>query len=232
VELKFTLVVYTYQVERELAESRESISETVRWISDGPNRNVLSYEVYDINGFTFRTKSREGKVHQNSGVSVVANDLHISREVKTYTDTSYYGVLQDIWILDYHFRKIPLFKCDWVDNKNRVKKDGLGYTLVELSRLGHKDDPFILGSQARQVFYVTDQLDKKMSIVIKNPPTTYTHAYEDEEFSTVISYENENVLPPVDKKDLGKESRDDYYRKDGRDLIIRTKVCISFLIIY
>ncbi|XP_076959510.1 uncharacterized protein LOC143635608 [Bidens hawaiensis] len=115
-----------YEVEREFVESRESISETVMWISYGQNRNGLSYEFYDINGFTFRTKSREVKVHQMSGVSVVANDLHISREVKAYTETSYYGVLQDIWVLDYHFRKIPQFKSDRVDNKKGVKKDDIG----------------------------------------------------------------------------------------------------------
>ena len=148
-------------MERELALSKETISETVRWISHGPNSNIMKYDVYDINGYTFRTKRRECKVHQNSGVSVVATEMHISKEVVTYVQKPYYGVLQEIWVLDYHFRKIPIFMCDWVDIKYGVMKDSLGYTLVELNRLGHKEDPFILASQAQQVFYVADQLDKK-----------------------------------------------------------------------
>lgn len=202
--------------------SKESVSETVRWISHGPNTNVLKYDAYDINGYTFRTKCREGKVHQNSGISVVATDTHISNEVVTYDQNSYYGVVKEIWVIDYHFKKIPLFMCDWVDNKNGVKKDPVGYTLVELGRLGHKDDPFILASQARQVFYVTDQLNKKWSIVFMTPPKNYRDTYDDvdEEFSTVLFPHNDNILPRVDPVDLRKESRNDYFRTDCPGIVI------------
>ena len=78
---------------------------------------------------------------------------------------SYYGVLNEIWDIDYHMFIIPLFKCDWVQNNGGVKIDEFGFTLVDLNRLGHKSDPFILASQATQVFYVTDQLDKRWSVV-------------------------------------------------------------------
>ena len=57
--------------------------------------------------------------------------------------------------------------------------DKLGYTLVELKRLVHKGDPFILASQAQQVFYVTDLLDQKISILFKIPPKNYRDKYED-----------------------------------------------------
>ena len=181
------------------------------------------YDVYDINGYTFRTKIRDGRIHQNSGVCVEATEMHISKEVVTYGKNFYYGVLREIWVLDYHIKKIPLFMCDWVDSRNGVKQDGLGYTLVELNRLGHKDDPFILASQARQVFYVKDQLDKKMSIVLMTPPKNYRDLYDDvnEDFSTVIFPHNDNILPPVDPRDLGNESRDDYFRQDCKGIIIR-----------
>lgn len=184
---------------------------------------MLKYDVYDINGYTFRTKSRDGRVHQNSGVMVEATAMHISKEVVTHEKHFYYGVLREIWVLDYHIKKIPLFMCDWVDNRTGVKQDKLGYTLVELKRLGHKDDPFIMASQARQVFYVKDQLDKKISIVFKMPPRNYRDSYDDvnEEFSTLILPYNDNVLPPVDPLDLGKESRDDYFRKDCKGIVIR-----------
>ena len=58
--------------------------------------------------------------------------------------------------------RIPVFKCDWVDNKNVIKVDDLGFTLVDFDKIAHKSNPFILASQAKQVFYVQDQLDPKM----------------------------------------------------------------------
>ncbi|GJU73888.1 retrovirus-related pol polyprotein from transposon TNT 1-94 [Tanacetum coccineum] len=105
------------EVERELAISKESVSETVRWISYGPRATVVKYDAYNINGYTFSTKCHDGKVYQNSGVSVEAIDL-----------------------------RIPLFKCDWVNHRaGGVKCDTtLEYTLVNLNNLGHKVDPFIL----------------------------------------------------------------------------------------
>ncbi|GJV53862.1 putative transposon, En/Spm-like protein [Tanacetum coccineum] len=96
--------------------------------------------------------------YQNSGVSVEAIDLHISKEVATTRQSFYYGVLQEIWVLDYRFRQIPLFKYDWVNHRaGGVKRDTtLGCTLVDLNNIGHKVDLFILALKARQVFYVKD----------------------------------------------------------------------------
>ncbi|GKB22560.1 transposon ty3-G gag-pol polyprotein, partial [Tanacetum coccineum] len=100
-----------------------------------------------------------------------------------------------------------------------VKRDTtLGYTLVDLNNLGHKVYLFILASQARQVFYVKDQIDKKNSIVFKTLPKNYKDKYDevDEEFSIVIHQHNDNILPRVDRRDLGDESRNDYYQTDYR----------------
>ncbi|GKA52609.1 putative transposase-associated domain-containing protein [Tanacetum coccineum] len=185
-------LIYTcneIQVERELAISKESVSETVRWISYGPRATVVKYDAYNINGYTFCTKCHDGKVYQNSGVSVEAIDLHISKEVATIRQAFYYGVLQEIWVLDYRFRKIPLFKCDWVNHRaGGVKRDNLGYTLVDLNNLGYKVDLNNLGH--------------------KTPPKNYKDTYDevDEEFSTVIHQRNDNILPCVNRRDLGNES--------------------------
>ncbi|KAK9073133.1 hypothetical protein SSX86_007456 [Deinandra increscens subsp. villosa] len=206
------------KVEKEMAESSETISETVRWISHGPHISVRKYEVYDINGYSFRTKFRDGRVYQNSGVGVEVNDMHISNEVLTYGRKPYYGVLKEIWLLDYHIKTIPLFMCDWVENTQGVKKDSLGYTLVNLKRLGHKEDPFIFASQAQQLFYVKDQLDKKLHIVFMTPPRNYRDYYEDdanEEFSTVVFPHNDNVLPSVDAR------HNVYHRANCTGMILR-----------
>ncbi|GKE26941.1 hypothetical protein Tco_1442325, partial [Tanacetum coccineum] len=129
------------QVERELVISKDSVSETV---------------------------SNDGIVNQNSGVSVEAVDLHISKEVATIRKVFYYGVLQEIWVLDYRFRKIPLFKCDWVNHKaGGVKHDpNLGYTLVDLNSLGHKDDP----TPTKNYKDTYDEVDEEFSTVVRNSP--------------------------------------------------------------
>ena len=65
-------------------------------------------------------------------------------------------------LLGYYFLKYPLFKCDWIDlhKNNGMKVDELGFTMVNMKRCLSKDrvqyDPFILESQAKQVFYVQD----------------------------------------------------------------------------
>ncbi|GKB28766.1 hypothetical protein Tco_0868167 [Tanacetum coccineum] len=233
VEKEYPLAQFTYrrmwegklQVEGELAISKESISETVKWLSYGPHATVVKYDAYKINGYTFRMKCHDGKVYQNNRVSVEAIDLHISKEVATTRQAFYYGVLQEIWVLNYRFRQIPLFKCDWVNHRvGGVKRDTtLRYTLVDLNNLGHKVDSFILASQARQVFSVKDQIDKNLSIVFKTPPKNYKNTYDkvDEEFSTVIHQRNDSILSHVNQRDLGNESQDDYNRTDCGGVVIR-----------
>jgi hypothetical protein len=61
---------------------------------------------------------------------------------------------------------VPVFGCKWVDNNNGVQIDDYGFVKVDLNRVGYRDEPFILASQATQVFYVTDPSDEKWSIVL------------------------------------------------------------------
>ena len=68
------------------------------------------------------------------------------------------------WQLDYLGVKNVLFKCDWVDDIG-VNVDELGFTVVNLDRIGYKYDCFILAGHAKQVFYVKDQLDNSKSVV-------------------------------------------------------------------
>ncbi|XP_019197730.1 PREDICTED: uncharacterized protein LOC109191558 [Ipomoea nil] len=52
-------------------------------------------------------------------------------------------------------------------NGRGVRVDDLGFTLVDFGRLGYHVEPFILASQAKQVFYVSDPIDSKWSIVLQ-----------------------------------------------------------------
>ena len=80
---------------------------------------------------------------------------------------TFYGVINQILELDYnHKGNMVLFKCDWFDNRVEdkwVKVDKFGITDVNhkhLIQTGDKlsDEPFILASQAKQVYYVEDPI--------------------------------------------------------------------------
>ena len=48
-----------------------------------------------------------------------------------------------------HLFCVPMFRCKWVKNNNGMKVDELGFILVDLNKEGHKEDTFILASQAK-----------------------------------------------------------------------------------
>ncbi|KAK7308273.1 hypothetical protein VNO77_41875 [Canavalia gladiata] len=154
----------------ELAINPSSISENLRRLASGPSVHVISYSGYLINGYTFYTKEQDSQsTMQNSGVTLVAQSLHVSSskdQNPIYANMSYFGVIQQIWELDYTKFRVPMFGCKWVDNNNGVRIDESGFLQVDFNKEGYKNDPFILTSQAQQVFYVTDPIDKKWSIVL------------------------------------------------------------------
>jgi len=43
----------------------------------------------------------------------------------------------------------------------------MGFTLVDLQNVDYNDDPFIMVAQARQVFYVQDPCDSRLSVVLQ-----------------------------------------------------------------
>jgi hypothetical protein len=61
--------------------------------------------------------------------------------------------------------KIPLFKCQWVQHPG-VTVDNYGLTLVDLRKVGYKDDSWVLVECVAQVFYVLDPVKEKMHVVI------------------------------------------------------------------
>ena len=114
----------------------------------------------------FRTKDSEAnRKTQNSGVSVAIEG-----------GVTYYGVLTDIIELNYSKKlQYVLFKCEWVnvDSGRGYKIDKFGFPLFNFTRLIHKgdrliDEPYVLASQASQVFYVEDPRHKDWMVVVKN----------------------------------------------------------------
>ena len=144
---------------------------------------MSKYNGYTINGCRYHTKERDDlRTTQNSGVSVVASTMQIASakdKNPIFGELCFYGIITEIWDLDYTKFRIPVFKCDWVDNNNGIKVDELGLTLVDLTKVAYKSDSFILASQAKQVFYVQDQLEPRWSIVLSQKDFLHKEGVDD-----------------------------------------------------
>ena len=58
--------------------------------------------------------------------------------------------------------------------------------LVNFNKVGYKDEPFILASQAQQIFYVTDPVDVNWSIVLLSNKINEHHNEDIEDENTNI----------------------------------------------
>ncbi|PKU84739.1 hypothetical protein MA16_Dca008149 [Dendrobium catenatum] len=120
------------------------------WITAG---KVKTWPIYIVNGFRFHTKSwSEGRKTENYGVCVRGN-THEKDEC------DYYGILNEVLYLEYPGKDenfVCLFNCQWYDLvQNRSTRVQPVYGLIDVkhSRRYGKFDPFVLASQAIQVYF-------------------------------------------------------------------------------
>ncbi|TYJ98366.1 uncharacterized protein E5676_scaffold232G001000 [Cucumis melo var. makuwa] len=169
----------------ELDSTVEGYSDLLKWLANGPRKNAMSYTGYIINGKRFHIKSVE-KSTQNSSVVVDATTLCRS----SAKDKSQ--------VMDANVR-------------NGVKVEE-GFTLVNLHQSQSKfvRKPFILASQAKQVFYARENDTSNWYIILKAPPRgfhdleMYVENYDD----TLVSNENiSNAVEDVDESELTCKTR-------------------------
>ncbi|XP_060960310.1 uncharacterized protein LOC133031070 [Cannabis sativa] len=205
-----------------LNEPNHGVSDVLSRIALGPTFAVVKHEAYIVRGKRFHTKSRDdAREVQNSGIRIVAETMHFAsaKDRNPVLGTmTYYGVIEEIWELNYFAFRIPLFKCSWVDNNVGVKTDELGFTLVDLSKRGSKNDPFIMASQAAQVFYISDPANDKWSIVLSTPERRFLETEEDEE-NADLCYDDFIVGQPIHEQLMGidrniEEDDAEYIRND------------------
>ncbi|KAL6202604.1 hypothetical protein ACLB2K_026312 [Fragaria x ananassa] len=66
-------------------------------------------------------------------------------------------------------------------HRRGIQVDETGFTLVNLNRKRHLNDPFVLASHVKQIFYIEDPLDPQWSVVVRVPDRDYGGSDSDEE---------------------------------------------------
>ncbi|CAL8118834.1 unnamed protein product [Prunus armeniaca] len=198
-----------FKVQSELnEEDNHGVSENLRWLAAGPNMAVPSYRSYLIKGIKFNIKAQDDvRTTQNSGVYLLAHTMQVASakdKNPILSNMGFYGVIQEIWDLDYQKFTIPVFRCDWIDSTSGLIVDELGFTLVDLSKIGHRNDQFVLASQVKQVFFVDDPMHRGWSVVLSMPNREYNDVIGDDDVLGDVRIECElftRGMPNVDTFD-------------------------------
>ena len=115
----------------------------------------MTYQAYDINGYTFYTEEKDSNCdYQNSGVT----GIFYTDDVKE----RFFRRIEDIWELDYCGEKVPMFRVRWA---NSVVKEDRYFTTMVIplaqsksagANIAARNEPWVLASQVDQCFYITD----------------------------------------------------------------------------
>ncbi|KAA0065358.1 transposase [Cucumis melo var. makuwa] len=172
---------------------KNSITPSLRWIAHGPSPDVTTYSGYIINGYYYHTKRRDDTRRvQNSGVSITATTMQVSSS-KDKNPVIVIGLTIE------------------------VKVDELGFTMVDLKRIGHKSDSFILATQAKQVFYVQDSANPEWSMVLTSPQRTIEEDFFEDEIGDMLQecgYETIKRMPNVDTHNETDDTNSTYIKHD------------------
>ncbi|CAL9006080.1 unnamed protein product [Prunus brigantina] len=159
-------------------------------LSRAEKREVQSELEEDNHGVSRKFKAQDDvRTTQNSGVYLLAHTMQVASakdKNPILSNMGFYGVIQEIWDLDYQKFTIPVFRCDWIDSASGLVVDELGFTLVDLSKIGHRNDQFVLASQVKQVFFVDDPMHRGWSVVLSMPNREYNDAIGDDVLGDVI----------------------------------------------
>ena len=154
------------------------IPEEVVLLAQKPYTMVRMYNSYCINGCIFHTKTHaNGKSTQCDGVSVSAQTssyASVKDKNPICGEVQYYGRVLEIVEFSYaNHGSLVLFKCEWIKPPGiRVEESGI--TEINFNHVikGNElaSEPFILASQAKQVYYLQDPIDIDWHAVVY--PTT------------------------------------------------------------
>ncbi|XP_073120201.1 uncharacterized protein [Henckelia pumila] len=150
--------------------STYQVSERLKWMARGPSKQVLKYSSYLIDGVAYATRECDD-------MRVVQNS-----GVRLVAKTMQVSSAKD----KHHIVSVMV--------------DDLGFTLVNLHRIGYKSDSIILASQAKQVFYIEAPEDPLWSVVLATPSREYFEYTKGEELEeTAMHFQSSSRgLAPMD----------------------------------
>jgi len=180
-------------------------SRRLRWLAFGPRNIAHTYKGFVVNGYRYHTDDMQRKT-QNNGVAYEAFSIcrASAKDSRQQADlVTYYGVIKEIILLDYHMFQVPLFKCSWA-HKGRGLKEEDGFTLVNLhmNQSTFANDPYIMPSQAKQVFYSREEDSSPWYVVMRAPPRGYHELETEKEICSA-------TLAVQPEEDMGDQSSDD-----------------------
>ena len=166
------------------------VSNEARALAFGPSNVAWDCKSLVINGFKFVVSDRaKNMTTQHDGVTINATTTcyaTASDRQPRCEDVCYYGVVEEIMILDYYAKgRVALFKCKWFDSMSRhgMHIDNCGFRVIDMSRELSTDEPYILASQAKQVFYVSDYFKPELGVIVDVTPR---HIFEESIDESVI----------------------------------------------
>ena len=114
----------------------------------GPSYTAVLVDSCVVNGVKFNVHNRDlRRSTQNSGIST-----------PNPSGGMYYGQLEEILEFEYIPFKVVLFKVKWFDTNNdgRIKRCTYRNNIIQImtDRVAFEDEPYILSTQATQVFYL------------------------------------------------------------------------------
>jgi len=116
-----------------------------------------------VNGVRFRCKERDDKFKTQCSGVCTGGDYESS-------DITYYGVQIKILELDFIYqRMVFMFRCKWYNTDPKGKRIVVNNNLTSLDITSnwYAEDPFILATQAQQVFYLNDRSRGKNWMVVQ-----------------------------------------------------------------
>ncbi|XP_062006028.1 uncharacterized protein LOC133723227 [Rosa rugosa] len=182
------------KVSAKIKERSNGVSQALRWLAGKPSFTVFTYERYRYNGVKYFTKQRDNaRVVQNSGVTLVAKTMQVSSakdKNPVESDMTFYGVIEEIWKLDYHDFKVHFFYVDGQRMKKELNKMSLVLRWSTLIGRAIRKTSFAFAGQVKQVFYVENPLDVEWLVVMTTPNRDYCDClYEDDLGDTSMEHQ-------------------------------------------
>ncbi|CAA7051770.1 unnamed protein product [Microthlaspi erraticum] len=152
--------------------------ECIQFCSDFLRNTTTVQEKLDRNTEYENVSILEGRpISAGSPVTLTEMEKNIAHlaVIQNMAVVEPYVEVTEIILLDYNVFYVALFRCQWAVLGNGVKKED-GFTLVNLhhNQTSFLRDPYILASQAKQVFYSREDESSSWYVVMRGPCRRYS----------------------------------------------------------